>query len=101
MPYLHWKHLQVGAEVRVALTYSVPKSLIIFPRLVGASNLDKTNYSELTMSYSTVVIVGADVKLARSSPCYQLVCTDYSKPQRSAIFSVLEALILLSVLSIH
>jgi hypothetical protein len=24
------------------------------------------------MSYSTVVIVGADVKLARSSPCYQL-----------------------------
>jgi hypothetical protein len=25
------------------------------------------------MSYSTVVIVGADVKLARTSPCYQLV----------------------------
>jgi hypothetical protein len=43
------------------------------------------------MSYSTVVIVGADVKLARTSPCYQLVAPTI---QNCTIFSVLKALLL-------
>jgi hypothetical protein len=31
VPYLHWKHLQVGAEVRVAPTILCRNHLLFFP----------------------------------------------------------------------
>ncbi len=31
VPYLHWKHLEVGAEVRVALTILCRSHLLFFP----------------------------------------------------------------------